>query len=353
MLPNAWGEAGNSSDEGTSCANYLEEAGRAVENFLKFGVIEFATEIPDACSDYGLASVKYMIDYAKGSETCEKPEAIDTSIDGTVLFKQFKGITFVAKYKSDVVKKTKDVCAAYRFKCVLDEYLAGNPETALEQFAALKVPDQTTQPEAYYYYMLAKVVAEDKFEEILPTITKLDSDTKYYERLNAVLSGIIDAHRFKGVLDKYLAGDLPGAVDAFNAQTEVPDQTTQPEAYYYYMLAKVVAENKFEEILPTITKLDSDTKYYERLNAVLRGIIDTQIINTKTALLSGESVRAAALKNPKIYNSGFVFMAQERGLDKGRTLTSLAQACLDYAAYDASIATVDCVNFIRDVMDAQ
>ena len=271
MLPNAWGEAGNSSDWGTSCANYLEEAGRAVENFLEFGVIEFATEIPDACSDYGLASVKYMIDYAKGSETCEKPEAIDTSIDGTVLFKQFKGITFVAKYKSDVVKKTKDVCAAYRFKCVLDEYLAGNPETALEQFAALKVPDQTTQPEAYYYYMLAKVVAEDKFEEILPTITKLDSDTKYYESLNAVLSGIIDA----------------------------------------------------------------------------------QIINTKTALLSGESVRAAAAKNPKIYNSGFVFMAQERGLDKDRTLTSLAQACLDYAAYDASIATVDCVNFIRDVMDAQ
>ena len=353
MLPNAWGEAGNSSDGGNPCFDYLEKAGRAVENFLESGVIEFATEIPDTCSDYGLASVKYMIDYAKGSETCEKPEAIDTSIDGTLLLERFKGIAFVAKYKSDVVKKAMDVCAAYQFKGVLDVYLAGNTETALEQFAALKVPDQTTKPEAYYYYMLAKVVAEDKFEEILPTITKLDSDTKYYERLNAVLSGIIDAHRFKGVLDKYLAGDLLGAVDAFNVQTEVPDQTTQPEAYYYYMLAKVVAEDKFEEILPTITKLDSDTKYYERLNAVLSGIIDAQIINTKTALLSGESVRAAAAKNPKIYNSGFVFMAQERGLDKERTLQSLGQACLDYAAADNTVSAGDCIKFMSDVMDAQ
>ncbi len=158
---------------------------------------------------------------------------------------------------------------------------------------------------------------------------------------------------YQGVLDKYLTGDLLGAVDAFNAQTEVPDQTAQPEAYYYYMLAKVVAEDKFEEILPTITKLDSDTKYYERLNAVLSGIIDAQIINTKTGLLSGESVRAAALKNPKIYNSGFVFMAQERGLDKERTLQSLGQACLDYAENDNTVSADDCIKFMSDVMDAQ
>ena len=286
MLPNAWGEAGNSSDGGTPCANYLEEAGRAVENFLEFGVIEFATEIPDACSDYGLASVKYMIDYAKGSETCEKPEAIDTSIDGTVLLKRFKGIAFVAKYKSDVVKKAKDVCAAYRFKCVLDEYLAGDAETALEQFAALKMPDQTTQPEAYYYYMLAKGATEDDLKTVLSQIANNQNDAKYYSQLALLV-----------------------------------DKQEQQAA---------------------LTAAVEDAK------AALTAAVE----DAKAANLSGESVRAAALKNPKIYNSGFVFMAQERGLDKERTLQSLGQACLDYEAADNTVNADDCIKFMSDVMDA-
>ena len=287
MLPNAWGEARNSSDWGTSCANYLEKAERAVEDFLKFGVIEFATEIPDACSDYGLASVKYMIDYAKGSETCEQPEAIDVSNDGTDLFKQFKGIAFVAKYKSDVVKKAKDVCAAYQFKGVLDVYLAGNTETALEQFAALKVPDQTTKPEAYYYYMLAKGATEDDLKTVLSQITNNPNDAKYYSQLALLVK-------------------------------------------------------KQEEQAALLVKKQEE-------QAALTAAVEA----AKAVNLSGESVQKAAYANQKIYNSGFVFMALERDLDKGRTLTSLAQACLDYTEYDASIATGDCVNFIRDVMDAQ
>lgn len=68
-------------------------------------------------------------------------------------------------------------------------------------------------------------------------------------------------------------------------------------------------------------------------------------------LLPAASVVKAAKDTPQIYNSGFVFMAKDRDLHNKRTLTTLAEACLEYARTSDEITNNDCLDFMTKVID--